>query len=170
MQDPWLLTMETTGLQKRAEHLERYPACLKLTIRCPGKREDIMEQRETATEAKVTGAHGETESRFDDRNIKCVDCGESFIWTAGEQTFFHDKGLKNEPKRCKSCKQAKNERLAAIAAAQSSGVRQRIEVSVQCAQCGQQTTVPFYPSQGRPVYCRACFLGGNASDANSAQA
>jgi CxxC-x17-CxxC domain-containing protein len=103
------------------------------------------------------------ESEFQDRAIRCVDCNENFIWTAGEQVFFHDKGLKNEPKRCKPCKQAKNERLAAIAAAQSSGVRQRIEVSVQCAQCGQQTTVPFYPSQGRPVYCRSCFLAGKAT-------
>ena len=100
---------------------------------------------------------------FEDRTIHCVDCGEDFIWTAGEQLFFHDKGLKNEPKRCKPCKQAKNERLAAIAAAQATGVRQRIEVSVQCAQCGQQTTVPFYPSQGRPVFCRSCFLGGRAA-------
>ena len=98
--------------------------------------------------AHVLETHPETE--YQDRPIKCVDCNENFIWTAGEQVFFHDKGLKNEPKRCKPCKQAKNERLAAIAAAQTSGVRQRIEVSVQCAQCGQQTTVPFYPSQGRP--------------------
>jgi len=101
-----------------------------------------------------------------DRTIKCVDCNESFIWTSGEQAFFHDKGLKNEPKRCKPCKQAKNERLAAITAAQTSGVRQRIEVSVQCAQCGQQTTVPFYPSQGRPVYCRSCFLAGRTPQTN----
>src|ERR1700687_3591317 len=129
-----------------------------------------MEQTETSTEAKVTRGQGESESEFDDRNIKCVDCGESFIWTAGEQTFLHDKGLKNEPKRCKGYKQAKNERLAAIAAAQSSGVRQRIEVSVQCAQCGQQTTVPFYPSQGRPVYCRACFLAARGTDASAPQA
>ena len=99
-----------------------------------------------------------------DRAIKCVDCGEDFVWTAGEQTFFHDKGLKNEPKRCKPCKQAKNERLAAIVAAQAGGVRQRIEVSVRCAQCGQPTTVPFYPSQGRPVFCRSCFLAQRDSD------
>jgi CxxC-x17-CxxC domain-containing protein len=110
------------------------------------------------------------ESEYQDRAIKCVDCSEDFIWTAGEQVFFHDKGLKNEPKRCKPCKQAKNERLAAIAAAQSSGVRQRIEVSVLCAQCGQQTTVPFYPSQGRPVYCRSCFLAGRTPDPEAAQA
>lgn len=118
-----------------------------------------MSQIEFVSEAQVT-----TESEYQDRSIKCVDCGEIFIWTGGEQVFFHDKGLKNEPKRCKTCKQAKNERLAAIAAAQSSGVRQRIEVSVQCAQCGQQTTVPFYPSQGRPVYCRSCFLASRNSD------
>ena len=129
----------------------------------------MIEQTLITTDEKVRGAHVEPESEFDDRNIKCVDCGENFVWTAGEQVFFHDKGLKNEPKRCKGCKQAKNERLAAIAAAQSSGVRQRIEVSVQCAQCGQQTTVPFYPSQGRPVYCRACFLAGRA-DSSTASA
>ena len=121
--------------------------------------------------SQTEAAHGlETnpENEYQDRAIKCVDCSENFIWTAGEQVFFHDKGLKNEPKRYKPCKQAKNERLAAIAAAQSSGVRQRIEVSVQCAQCGQQTTVPFYPSQGRPVYCRSCFLAGRAPEAESA--
>jgi CxxC-x17-CxxC domain-containing protein len=118
----------------------------------------MIEQTMIATEETVAATHVEAEAEFQDRSIKCVDCSDDFIWTAGEQVFFHDKGLKNEPKRCKACKQAKNERLAAIAAAQSSGVRQRIEVSVQCAQCGQQTTVPFYPSQGRPVFCRACFL------------
>src|SRR3984893_9503360 len=124
-----------------------------------------MSQIEAAHELETS-----PENEYQDRAIKCVDCTENFIWTAGEQTFFHDKGLKNEPKRCKPCKQAKNERLAAIAAAQSSGVRQRIEVSVQCAQCGQQTTVPFYPSQGRPVYCRACFLGARGVDVNASQA
>jgi CxxC-x17-CxxC domain-containing protein len=108
-----------------------------------------------------------SDSEHPDRSIKCVDCNENFIWTSGEQAFFHDKGLKNEPKRCKPCKQAKNERLAAITAAQTSGIRQRVEVSVQCAQCGQQTTVPFYPSQGRPVYCRSCFLAGRATESNN---
>ena len=39
---------------------------------------------------------------FHDREIKCIDCGNDFIWTAGEQVFFYDKGLKNEPKRCKA--------------------------------------------------------------------
>src|SRR3954470_23670641 len=104
----------------------------------------------------MNGAEQSTE--YQDRSIMCVDCGGDFIWTAGEQVFFHDKGLKNEPKRCKTCKQAKNERLSAIAAAQATGVRQRIEVSVQCAQCGQPTAVSLFPSQGPPVYRRSSFL------------
>lgn len=108
----------------------------------------------------MDGEWSQPETEFQDRNLRCIDCGEDFNWTAGEQIFFHDKGLMNEPKRCKPCKQAKNERLAAIATAQASGVRQRVEVSINCAQCAQLTTVPFYPSQGRPVLCRSCFLAG----------
>ena len=106
------------------------------------------------------------EPEFEDRSILCIDCDSDFVWTAGEQAFFRDKGLLNPPKRCKECKQAKNERLAAIAAAQASGVKQRIEVAVKCARCGEGTTVPFYPSQGRPVYCRSCYLELNPTVVN----
>ena len=59
---------------------------------------------------------------FADRAIQCIDCNKDFIWTVGEQVFFRDKRLQNPPKRCKECKQAKNERLAAIALAQASGI------------------------------------------------
>ncbi len=41
---------------------------------------------------------------FQDKVLKCVDCGADFVFTAGEQLFFHDKQFKNEPKRCKACK------------------------------------------------------------------
>ncbi len=101
------------------------------------------------------------QTEFVDTSLHCVDCRGKFVWTGGEQQFFHDKGLKNPPKRCKPCKHAKNERLSAIAAAQASGIKQRIEVIVNCAKCEAQTTVPFYPSQGRPVYCRSCYLAMN---------
>jgi CxxC-x17-CxxC domain-containing protein len=109
----------------------------------------------------------EAASDFQDRSITCVDCGEAFIWTVGEQVFFHDKGLKNEPKRCKPCKHAKNDRLAAISLAQNAGVKQRIQVTVMCAQCREETTVPFFPSQGRPVYCRACFMAARPMTASA---
>lgn len=98
------------------------------------------------------------QNEFPDYVIKCIDCTEDFIWTSGEQSFFRDKGLLNPPKRCKCCKQAKNERIAAILTSQATGTKQKIEIAVNCANCDELTTVPFYPSQGRPVYCRSCFL------------
>jgi CxxC-x17-CxxC domain-containing protein len=35
--------------------------------------------------------------------------------------------------------------------------RERVETQASCSQCGKATTVPFRPTQGRPVYCRECF-------------
>jgi CxxC-x17-CxxC domain-containing protein len=87
---------------------------------------------------------------FQDRNLKCIDCGAEFVFTAGEQHFFHDKNFKNEPKRCKNCK---NKRQGSSAA--GSG---KTETITTCSQCGRETTVPFKPTQGRPVFCRECFL------------
>src|SRR2546423_10921982 len=53
----------------------------------------------------------EQASDYQDRSITCVDCGEEFTWTVGEQVFFHDKGLKNEPTLCKPCTQAMTDRM-----------------------------------------------------------
>lgn len=44
---------------------------------------------------------------FTDKTIKCVDCGEEFIFTANEQEFYAEKGFTNEPKRCKPCRDKK---------------------------------------------------------------
>ena len=38
---------------------------------------------------------------YHDRVLKCSECSAEFVFTAGEQMFFADKGFKNEPKRCK---------------------------------------------------------------------
>jgi len=90
---------------------------------------------------------------FQDKTLNCVDCGTPFVWTAGEQLFFADKNFKNEPKRCKGCK-------AKRAARPSGGGgmgRERVETTTNCSACGKETTVPFRPTQGRPVFCRECF-------------
>lgn len=101
-----------------------------------------------------------------DQTITCIDCQNDFVWSVGEQAFFRDKKLDNPPKRCKNCKKAKNDRLSAMANAQRAGIKQRIEVLVKCARCSESTSVPFYPSQGRPVYCRSCYLELNPSVLN----
>ena len=88
---------------------------------------------------------------YQDRFLKCADCGSEFIFTAGEQAFYADKGFRNEPKRCKACKGRRAESMGYGPAAT------RSETRTTCSQCGKETTVPFKPTQGRPVYCRECF-------------
>jgi len=46
-------------------------------------------------------------SQFEDQARTCADCGNEFVWTAGEQEFFHEKGFTEPPKRCKECRQAR---------------------------------------------------------------
>jgi CxxC-x17-CxxC domain-containing protein len=47
---------------------------------------------------------------FVDREIACVDCGQPFVFTAGEQEFYERKGFREEPKRCKPCRDARKAR------------------------------------------------------------
>ena len=96
---------------------------------------------------------------FVDRFLKCSDCGNDFIFTAGEQLFFLDRQFKNDPKRCKLCKakRAGLGRTAEGAAAAAALPLSRTETRTRCSECGIDTTVPFKPTQGRPVFCRSCF-------------
>ena len=82
---------------------------------------------------------------FIDKELKCVDCGKMFVFSAAEQAFFKDRGFKNDPKHCKECK------------AQRYGGRRRTETRVKCSECGIDTIVPFKPTQKRPVLCSNCF-------------
>lgn len=95
----------------------------------------------------------ETPMDFSDKVLKCIDCGQDFIFTAGEQLFFHDKQFKNDPKRCKYCK---GKRLQALGVVPST-TSPKVETLIVCANCGKETKVPFKPTQGRPVLCRDCF-------------
>jgi CxxC-x17-CxxC domain-containing protein len=96
---------------------------------------------------------------FVDRLLTCADCGGEFIFTAGEQLFFFDKQFKNDPKRCKPCKSRRAGAAARAGAGPAAAGISRTETRTTCSECGVETTVPFKPTQGRPVLCRACFQG-----------
>lgn len=86
---------------------------------------------------------------FEDKTLVCKDCGAEFTFTAGEQEFYFEKGFKNEPVRCKSCRnQRKGQR--------NNGGEREMHEAV-CAECGAATKVPFLPRNDRPIYCSACF-------------
>jgi CxxC-x17-CxxC domain-containing protein len=94
---------------------------------------------------------------FVDRLLTCADCGGEFIFTAGEQLFFFDKQFKNDPKRCKPCKFKRANATLRPGANPSAPALSRTETRTKCSECGIETTVPFKPTQGRPVLCRQCF-------------
>ncbi len=77
---------------------------------------------------------------YEDKTLVCVTCGKEFTFSAGEQAFFAEKGLMNEPKHCKACKDARKGKHDAV-----------------CAECGKACKVSFEPSGDRPVYCNECY-------------
>ena len=42
-----------------------------------------------------------------DKNLICKDCNKEFVFTEGEQEFYAEKGLQNEPQRCPECRKAR---------------------------------------------------------------
>jgi CxxC-x17-CxxC domain-containing protein len=99
---------------------------------------------------------------FVDRLLTCADCGGEFIFTAGEQLFFFDKQFKNDPKRCKPCKSKRGGVGLRTGTGPAAAGLSRTETRTECSQCGVETTVPFKPTQGRPVLCRQCFQSKRA--------
>lgn len=89
---------------------------------------------------------------FQDKRIVCRDCGKEFIFTAGEQGFYLEKGLLNDPQRCQTCRSNRRRERA--------GARE--STTVTCASCGSAATVPFVPKLDKPVYCDACFAAQRA--------
>ncbi len=117
------------------------------------------------------------------KKLVCSDCGQEFLHSAQDQAYYAERGFSNDPKRCRNCRE---KRKANARKARSGGGRgerggrggyggrssyggrdrggrdrggreQRASYEAVCAACGAKTTVPFKPTQGRPVYCRECF-------------
>jgi CxxC-x17-CxxC domain-containing protein len=116
--------------------------------------------RETARQG-VEGAPHRSVTVGEDQRIKCVDCGEEFLFTAGEQAFYREHNLTHAPTRCKRCrsnrKGARGAAEAAPAARPAEPGRPREMHAAVCSQCGSETMVPFLPAPGRPIYCRNCY-------------
>lgn len=122
-----------------------------------------------------------------DKTLTCRDCGQAFVFTAGEQAFYAQKGFTNEPTRCPDCRsQRKRSRgddgytgggsysYGGAGGGSSYSTystdrggygggggygerRERTFYPATCARCGNETQVPFQPRGDRPVYCSDCF-------------
>ena len=94
-----------------------------------------------------------------DKAINCRDCGQSFLFTTGEQEFFASKGFTNEPTRCPECRAQRKSQQGGYSSGGYSGggYGEREMFSATCSQCGKEARVPFQPRGDRPVYCSDCF-------------
>src|SRR5262249_45142635 len=108
---------------------------------------------------------------YEDKTIVCVDCGAEFTFSADEQQRFAERGFTNEPKRCKTCRDAKKAQQGGGGGGYGGGGRDgygsggggrdgygnggddrgpRQMFPATCAACGKPTEVPFKPSGSRP--------------------
>ena len=88
---------------------------------------------------------------FEDKVLICRDCGREFVFTAGEQEFYAEKGFQNEPRRCKACRDARK-------ASRANGDQPREMYETVCAQCGKPTRVAIRREAGKPRVrvCKKC--------------
>lgn len=81
---------------------------------------------------------------FQDKTLSCKDCNAQFVWSAGEQKFYAEKGLLNPPGRCPSCrKQAKKPNTQAH--------------TITCKECGKKGEVHFEPRDPNDILCAECW-------------
>ena len=72
---------------------------------------------------------------YEDKTLVCKECGKEFVFTAGEQEFYAERGFQNEPQRCKACRDARKNAAR--------GPREYF--TAVCAACGGEAKVPFEP-------------------------
>jgi CxxC-x17-CxxC domain-containing protein len=104
------------------------------------------------------------ELSYQDKTLACRDCGQEFVWTAGEQEFYAQRGLVNQPGRCPDCRRARKSQQGGGGYAgggySAGGGYERAPRQMYpavCSECGKETQVPFQPRGDKPVYCSECF-------------
>ncbi|MER3397253.1 MAG: zinc-binding protein [Chloroflexota bacterium] len=97
-----------------------------------------------------------------DKMLTCRDCGATFVFSAGEQSFYAAKGLQHEPQRCPTCRANRRRERAGVEEQPAREAGRGVSTRVTCANCGAETTVPFVPRNSRPVYCSSCYSKAKA--------
>lgn len=93
---------------------------------------------------------------FQDQELACADCGQTFAFSAEDQEFYSQRGF-STPKRCPECRSARKASSQRGGGQRRSPSFDRPKYNVTCSACGCETTVPFEPKGDRPVYCSDCY-------------
>jgi hypothetical protein len=46
---------------------------------------------------------------YEDKTLICPWCQREFVYSAGEQEYYHERGFKNEVKYCRDCRRHEHE-------------------------------------------------------------
>ena len=84
---------------------------------------------------------------YQDKTLTCRDCGAEFVFTAGEQEFYAEKGFQNEPTRCKDCRAARK-------ANRASQPREMYETV--CSNCGKDIAPKRLEAMPMATRCIDC--------------
>jgi DNA-directed RNA polymerase subunit RPC12/RpoP len=115
----------------------------------PFRLSPLMEHLSSAGHAFSRGKfqnYPEGRMDFVDKELKCIDCGAEFTFSAAEQLFFHDEQFKNDPKRCRQCRARLNSRP-----------RKPLRPEATCAECGSGQRFPSRPIKAVPYFAAHVF-------------
>lgn len=76
---------------------------------------------------------------YQDETLVCKECGKEFVFTAGEQRFYAEKGFQNKPKTCRACRDARKN---------GAEKAEKPRYEAVCAQCGAVAWLKFQPQTG----------------------
>jgi len=96
---------------------------------------------------------------FDDKTLICQDCNKEFVWSAGEQEFFAQKGFQNVPKRCPDCRKQRRKEGPKTVSTDSDK-----SFEIVCAKCGKKDSINFEPRRPETILCEECFKTSHASE------
>ena len=67
-------------------------------------RNRVLESKNQHLISALQSEYGQTESQYSDRVLNCKVCGDDFIFTVGQQADYDQRGLQNDPARCRECR------------------------------------------------------------------
>jgi CxxC-x17-CxxC domain-containing protein len=86
---------------------------------------------------------------YQDQVLTCRDCRKTFVFTAGAQEFFAQKGYTNAPSRCKECN--------VIRKKSRETTETKPAYKISCKNCGKQSEMATEPRKPDDVLCSECF-------------
>jgi len=86
---------------------------------------------------------------YEDEQLVCADCGNTFLFTGSDQEYYASKDFQ-KPKRCPTCREQRR-------SGNGNSRPPREMYATTCSRCGKEAQVPFVPRLDRPVYCSECY-------------